>query len=420
MSNNGQRVTRTLLSLSRGGSDATHTKEFDLLTNEFVSENPFNLPEAKTSASYKSRDVLLVGTDTGPGSLTDSGYPRQIREWVRGTDFMDAPVVFEGDAKDVSVSGYINDQRLHGGPIYEIRSRSLTFYTSKYWARKVQYEELLSIHDPSRAGIVPSDDFVEVDIQDDAEVSFLANMMIISLRSDWSPNSGLNFKQGSLLYVDAESFLSKGKGACNFKVLFEPTAKTAYEYYSVTKNYVVLTTMDNVKSKLQFYKIEDGGVSLKLVGGDDEAQILNTSVSPVDQNENDEYWFTTNGYTQPSTLCLADAARIESEPGKGSEVCVHSILKSLPAQYDAAGLEVSQCMAVSKDGTQVPFFLVKKKGVQMNGKTPTLLYGYGRFYSVAFYVTRSFILKFSSFVTHRRLRNFVGSELYRNCWPRLA
>ena len=304
MSNNGQRVTRTLLSLSRGGSDATHTKEFDLLTNDFVTENPFNLPEAKTSASYKSRDVLLVGTDTGPGSLTDSGYPRQIREWVRGTDFLDAPVVFEGDAKDVSVSGYINDQRLHGGPIYEIRSRSLTFYTSKYWARKVQYEELLAVDDPRRTGIVSSDDFVEVDIQDDAEVGFLANMMIISLRSDWSPKSGLNLKQGSLLYVDAETFLSKGKGACDFKVLFEPTAKTAYEYYSVTKNYVVLSTMDNVKSKLQFYKIEDGGVSLKRVGGDDDAQILNTSVSPVDPNENDEYWFTTNGYTQPSTLSL--------------------------------------------------------------------------------------------------------------------
>lgn len=380
MSNNGQTTTRALLSLSRGGSDATHIKEFDLLTNDFVTEDPFNLPEAKTSASYKSRDVLLVGTDTGPGSLTDSGYPRQIREWVRGTEFKDAPVIFEGDKKDVSVSAYINDQRLHGGPIYEIRSRSLTFYTSKYWARKVQYEELLALNDPLREGIAAaSDDFVEVDIQDDAEVGFLANMMIISLRSDWEPQAGVKFKQGSLLYVDADRFLYKGMEACEFKILFEPAARTAYENYSITKNYLILTTMDNVKSKIDFFMIDEGGTNLKLVGGDEKAQIHSTSVSPVDPFETDEYWFTTSGYTQPSTLSIADAARIETESGNGSEACVLSQVKALPSQYDATGLEVTQRMAVSKDGTQIPFFLVKKKGVEMNGKTPTLLYGYGGF-----------------------------------------
>ena len=188
----------------------------------------------------------------------------------------------------------------------------------------------------------------------------------------------MTLKQGSLVYVDALTFLSEGKEACDFKILFEPTAKTAYEYYSITRNYFILTTMDNVKTKLEFYKIEDGGRALTLVGGDDEAQILNTSVSPVDPYENDEYWFTTSGYTLPSTLSIADAAKIESEPGKGSGVCVQSMVKSLPAQYNAGGLEVTQCMAISNDGTEVPFFLVKKVGVEMNGETPTLLYGYGK------------------------------------------
>jgi prolyl oligopeptidase len=69
--NDGKVVTRALLSLSRGGSDAAHTKEFDMLTGDFVTEQPFDLPEAKTSASYKSRNVLFVGTNTGEGSLTD-------------------------------------------------------------------------------------------------------------------------------------------------------------------------------------------------------------------------------------------------------------------------------------------------------------------------------------------------------------
>ena len=61
-------VTRALLSLSRGGSDAIFLKEFDFTTQDFVPEGEgFRLPEAKTRASYKSRDVLLVGSDFGEG-----------------------------------------------------------------------------------------------------------------------------------------------------------------------------------------------------------------------------------------------------------------------------------------------------------------------------------------------------------------
>ena len=69
--------TRTMVSLSRGGADATEMREFDLQTKAFV-DGGFFLPEAKGSVSWKSRDVLLVGTDFGAGSLTDSGYPRQV------------------------------------------------------------------------------------------------------------------------------------------------------------------------------------------------------------------------------------------------------------------------------------------------------------------------------------------------------
>jgi prolyl oligopeptidase len=83
-------------------------KEFDMLTEEFVTDNPFNMPEAKTRASYKSRDVLLVGSafEDSPDedSLTDSGYPRTVREWERGTLIADAKTVFEGEKTDVAVN----------------------------------------------------------------------------------------------------------------------------------------------------------------------------------------------------------------------------------------------------------------------------------------------------------------------------
>jgi prolyl oligopeptidase len=76
--------TRTLVALSRGGADAVVRREFDLKDKSWV-QGGFSLPEAKSRCAWQSRDVVLVGTDMGAGSLTDSGYPRTVREWRRGT-----------------------------------------------------------------------------------------------------------------------------------------------------------------------------------------------------------------------------------------------------------------------------------------------------------------------------------------------
>ena len=386
---NGKQITRTLLSLSRGGADATVTKEFDLLTNSFVNdeEQGFVLPEAKTNASYKSRNVLYVGSDFGEGSLTDSGYPRVIKEWVRGTAIDDAPVVFEGEATDVSVSAYVNDQRLRNGPIYDIRSRSTTFYTSKRWIRRLEPHHVLAPEDPERVGKDDEpEEFIEVDVQPDASVSTAANLLFISLRSDWEPveNSGTVYKSGSVIYVNAHNFLTEGKDSCTYHTLFEPTDRTASEGFTLTRNYLILFTMDTVKSKMTFYKFNDEGTSLTFVGGDPEAKIRANHAGAVDSYESDEFWFTTSGYTQPSTLSLADATQVrggsnDEKTQQDDEFVVQENLKSLPEMYNADGLVVTQKFATSKDGTEIPYFIVAKKDIVLDGNTPTLLYGYGGF-----------------------------------------
>ena len=66
--------TRALVSLSRGGSDAAIVREFDMATREFVTDG-FQVPEAKTQISWEDPDTVLIGTDFGPDSLTESGYP---------------------------------------------------------------------------------------------------------------------------------------------------------------------------------------------------------------------------------------------------------------------------------------------------------------------------------------------------------
>src|SRR6476661_2357851 len=92
-----------LVSLSRGGSDAAVVREFDMRTMKFVSGG-FEVPEAKTQISWEDEDTVLIGSDFGEGSLTDSGYPRLVKRWRRGTPLDDAETLFSGSPADVIVA----------------------------------------------------------------------------------------------------------------------------------------------------------------------------------------------------------------------------------------------------------------------------------------------------------------------------
>ena len=130
------RICRVMIKLSRGGADAVVVREFDLDTKGFVppDSRAFVLPEAKSRIVWLDADTLLVGigTDSGEGEgagqggeavqlqkgqgradLTDSGYPRTVRLWRRGTPLREAPVIFEGEQTDVSVYMYIVSAPAH-------------------------------------------------------------------------------------------------------------------------------------------------------------------------------------------------------------------------------------------------------------------------------------------------------------------
>ena len=116
-----------LVSLSRGGADATVVREFDLTTKAFVSSG-YALPEAKSSVAWRTADSLFVASDFGPESLTASGYPRTVREWSRGTPLATAKVIFEGLSQDMSVAAYRDKTP---GFERDFVLQQQTFYTSQ-------------------------------------------------------------------------------------------------------------------------------------------------------------------------------------------------------------------------------------------------------------------------------------------------
>jgi prolyl oligopeptidase len=327
--------TRALVSLSRGGSDAVIVREFDMITREFIADG-FALPEAKSQIGWADPDTVLVGTDFGPGSLTESGYPRIVKRWRRGTPLAQAETVFEGSRADVSVSA--NADRTPG---FErtFAGRAIDFWNEEIF--EVRGAELIRIEVPT-----------------DASVSIHREWLLIEPRTDWTVG-GLTYRAGSLLAADYDEFLS---GTAHLQEVFEPDEHTCLHQSAWTRDRLLLVTLADVASRIEV--VTPGTWLREPVTGIPAA--TNTVIVAADDT-GDEFFLDSSGFDQPSRLLRStDAQHLEQ-------------IKSAPAFFDAENLDVQQFFVPSKDATLIPYFVVRSRDV--TGPGPTLLGGYGGFES---------------------------------------
>ncbi|MEB0031049.1 prolyl oligopeptidase family serine peptidase [Undibacterium sp. RTI2.1] len=329
---------RCLIQLSRGGADAVVMREFDLTTQSFIKDG-FTLPEAKMNIDWRDKDTLFVGTNFGEGSLTDSGYPRIVKEWKRGTPISSAKTLLAGEKTDISVSARSYDQ---DGIHHEIVSRGVTFYTSEEYLKE-------------------GSKLTRLDVPAKSNISFFGKQFVVSLREAWI-TGGKTYATGSLLAIDFDAYK---KGKRNFNVLFQPTDTSSLNGEAITKHYLLVQSLNNVKSNLTEWQLKKGKwvsreVALPTLGS--------VGVSAIDANHSDDYFLSYSDYLTPSVYILAHAGNDQRET-----------LKSAPSFFDATPYETVQKFATSKDGTKVPYFMVRNKDVKYDGNNPTLLYGYGGF-----------------------------------------
>ncbi|MBI2944612.1 MAG: S9 family peptidase [Candidatus Wallbacteria bacterium] len=330
---------RGLVKLSRGGADADVVREMDLEAKAFV-PNGFFLPEAKSRVSWIDLDHLYVGTDFGPGSLTESGYPRIAKIWTRGTPLESAETLFEGHSTDVAVVA-ARDRT----PGYErdFVVRSPTFYTNEMFV--VRGRKLVKLEKP-----------------DSASADVHQEILLLTLREDWTVG-GKSYTAGSLLACDFEEHLA---GRSRFDVLFEPSARTSLAGVSPTRHHILVNELDNVRNRVYILTRADGTWTRKPLEGMPELGTV--SASAVDSTESDDFFLTVTDFLTPTRLFLGTVGGPPVE-----------ILKELPSFFDASMLTVTQLEAISADGTRVPYFQVARRGLSLDGEHPTLLYGYGGF-----------------------------------------
>ena len=324
---------RCLISLSPGGSDADVVREFDMATGQFVAGG-FEVPEGKNNATWADENTLLVARIEGEGTATKSGYPRIVKEWKRGTPWSAATVVAEGTESDIGISPFaVMDGETRRVAI----SRNVGFYQSRVSMR------------------TPDGRWVVLPIPETASVgAVVGGQAIVTLVEPLGA-----FGPGSVVAFDINQMLAGNKPAP--VLVMAPSKSQAIEEVAATDNVLWIKVLDDVSGKLFQYARQPGG---QWAGRDMNLPGNSTIHLAGTADKQDIAFATVEGMLQPTALMAV---------GGGAPRTV----QSLPAQFDASKFTVTQRFATSKDGTRVPYFLVRKQGV--TALTGALIHAYGGF-----------------------------------------
>jgi prolyl oligopeptidase len=336
--------TKVLVELSNGGKDADTKREWDVKARSFVA-NGFELPEAKSSAVWVDQDQLLVATDWGEGTMTESGYAYVVKRLKRGQKLAEAVEIFRGTPKDVAAGAYRIDD---GQTYHHFLYRSPTFFTTQTYYLGPK-DSVLMLDLPSKHNLVGMRD----------------GQIYLTLQEEWVPRGAKKAIAAGALVSAPLSQLTAKAGAINVTTLYSPGPREALQNVSMAKDGLYVTLSTNVKSAVRHYQQgAKGAWSFKPV-----ALPANGVASVVDAGvRQEEVFFAYNDFITPPSILFAPK----------SDVAPVTV-QAQAARFDASGLEVSQFEATSKDGTKIPYFVIAKKGLTLDGQAPTLLYGYGGF-----------------------------------------
>ena len=328
-----------LVALSDGGKDENVIREFNVATKSFV-ENGFELEESKGSAVWFDQDHLLVNRTFGEGTITSSGYPRQVRLWKRGTKIENAEIIFETEEKSVGV---------FPGTFYNSSKKEALIIDAKS-----SYDSEIYYFDGKKVSALnfPLDASLVGKYQDE---------LIFHLQSNWTLNNKTH-RAGDLVSVNLSKALYS---EFDIKTIYHPDEKSSFDSMNVSKDFIVVNVIDNIKNKLIKYHLENDKWKAYKINTPDFGSIYLVSSS---HGKNNHFYFSYSNFITPTSLYYAS----------GDEIRVIAKRKDV---FDSKNLVVQQDSTISKDGTVVPYFIVHHKNMEYNGQTPTLIYAYGGFNS---------------------------------------
>ncbi len=332
---------RCLVSLSPGGSDATVCREYDLDAQAFVAGG-FAFPLAKSEISWRDPDSVFVCPAWDEDQVTEAGYSREAVLLQRGQHWEDAQslIVLPTDAMMVSAWRFLDGDATP----FDIIEASQSFYQKAYFHINADCE-LTQLRLPARCDIE----------------AYSHGDLLIKLDVDWR-YSGELFRAGSLIALACDAQTAEfGRAQC----LIAPTAEQAVEMLEATRNGLAVILIDSVKSRLLTFRPDCGNWQ-------PTPNPLPTGgvIEFVDQPwQSDVLVYNYSDFLTPAGLYRYE---INSDAAP-------QCLRQQPAAFASDDYAAEQYHARSRDGTSIPYFIVGKKSRELDGNTPTILYGYGGF-----------------------------------------
>jgi prolyl oligopeptidase len=331
-----------LVSLSEGGTDANVVREFDLRERRFVDAG-FSLPDGKQDVTWEDADTILVAREWGPGTMTNSGYPFVIKRLRRGQSLDQAVEVYRGGADEVGTSPFVirdSDGRMHGAGAF----RSVDFFHRRFIMFRAGGNVTLDI--PQRASIA----------------GIVDGRLLVTLDEPWE-TGGTRFAADSIVSYDLAEWKSDPMAA-RPGLVWAPGPRQTLSGTATTHGKLIVTILDNVRGRAFAFDFAGGRWRSSEIALPRNATIAVSAAS--DQNE--QAMFSVTDYLTPNSLWFYDGADGALER-----------IKTTPPRFDASRHVVEQLEARSRDGTMVPYFLIRPRTMRRDGSTPTLLYGYGGF-----------------------------------------
>jgi prolyl oligopeptidase len=333
-----------MVDLSVGGEDASTAREFDLKTSKFVDAG-FASPHSKQDISWEDKDTVLISRDWGAGTMTKSGYPFVVKEWQRGTPIDSAKEVFRGEPTDIQAGGYVVEDAQGDHAVFF--ARAVSFFETLWWIKTPAGLKELAI--PRKA----------------TPAGLLDGRLLIEIHEDWTPNpAGSKFIQGSLLAVRLADVL-QDPAHLNPTIVFAPTSDEFLNGEATTRSRLVVATLKHVLGQAYVYTPTGKDSWTRKPLDVPENSAINVVTA---SDTSDAFFLSSESFLTPPSLLAGDAASAHL-----------TLSRSEPPLFDASQDTVEQFYATSKDGTKVPYFVVHRNDMQLNGQNPTLLYAYGGF-----------------------------------------
>jgi len=177
--------------------------------------------------------------------------------------------------------------------------------------------------------------------------------------------------------LDGSLYLLSKKDALRGKLLRVPLAHPVLASATVVSPESDAVLMDFVPTRSRLYLLEQSGGPSRLriidLDGRTIGPVDTLPVSSVPEiarvGEGDDLLFANTSYVEPLAWYRFGAA--------DGRVTKTALAQTSP--WDFSRVEVVREEAVSKDGTRVPFSVLRPKGLRLDGQNPTLLTGYGGF-----------------------------------------